>query len=853
MVANKRGSALSRIFSLGALSSVAGVLAVALLAPFVAVGSTAANTGVQLFENLPAYIKPIDVSESSTIYALRNGEPEEIAIFYHENRVVVPFEEISPYIVDAVIATEDPRYYEHGGVDMLALARATLTNLASFGEGPGASTVTMQFVRNTLVEIAYLSNDPEAISAATEVTVERKLREIRLALALEQEYSKKDILAGYLNMAFFGNQINGVEAASQYYFGRPAKNLNIVQAAYLAGMLAEPNSYKPDTPENLERGITRRNYVLQRMADNGYISQEEADLYKDYPVMQNIKEVKVGCEINQESAFFCDYAVWTIRNSPEFGETPEDREMLLRRGGLEIYTTLDLDLQKVAFDTVHERLPADNEYGFGTASVSVEVGSGRVITMAQNRYFDQAENPAVGRTSVNYNTDKEFGGSSGFQPGSTYKIFTLAEWLKQGFTLGEHVDGSLDEPYLNESGDLVEPKTRKFDVAKDFYAGCGGVGGTWEMGNSGDKTVDDISVLTAVSTSQNTAFAAMAQQLDLCEIRDTAIDFGVHRADGEELQYFPASIIGTNEIAPLSMAAAFAAVANNGVYCSPIALDRVVERRTGRELDTPESICSQAVSPEIAAAMSYALTRVMTGGTGSAANPYDGVPVAGKTGTTDDRIHTWMVGYTSKVATATWVGNVQGQVRQGGLSIGGTAVTVIRHAIWKRIMTAINEKYGGEAFASAESRFLDSPGATVPDIIGLDPLLALAQLKIAGLSGRIMLDPVGSAAPIGSVGMTTPMPGESVPRGSLIDIFISGGGVQLIPTVRGMNMVEAQALLESLGFAVSAPQPSQDWLYEECDPSLPEDVAWGTSPGEGEEADSASAIILIPNRCEGND
>ena len=165
-------------------------------------------------------------------------------------------------------------------------------------------------------------------------------------------------------------------------------------------------------------------------------------------------------------------------------------------------------------------------------------------------------------------------------------------------------------------------------------------------------------------------------------------------------------------------------------------------------------------------------------------------------------------------------------------------------------MTAVNEKYGGDPFPSADSRYLDAPGATVPDIIGLDPLLALAQLKIAGLSGRIMLDPVGSAAPIGTVGMTTPTPGESVPRGSLIDIFISGGGIQLIPSVRGLSLVDAQILLESLGFAVSAPQPSQDWLYEECDPSLPEEVAWGTSPGEGEEADSSSAIILIPNRCE---
>ena len=842
---------LVRLLGLGALSAIAGVLSVALLAPMVAFGGSAAAAGVAMFEGLPSYIRPVNASQSSTIYALRNGEPEEIATFFYENRIEIPFEEMSPHLVNAVVATEDPRFYQHGGVDVLSLARATFTNLASFGEGPGASTITMQYVRNTLVESAYQSGNAAAITAATEVTVERKLREIRLAIALEKEVSKKEILAGYMNLAFLGNQINGVEQAAQYYFGVSAKDLNVPQAAYLAGMLKSPNDYKPDEEKNLARGVGRRNYVLQNMADEGYITQVQADRYKRTAVQANISTSQQGCQANQTSAFFCDYSVWVIRNSPEFGATREERELLLRRGGLEIYTTLDLDVQEVAYESVMTKLPPDNEWSFGTASVSVEVGTGRILAMAQNRHFDQSENPDPGRTSVNFNTDRPFGGSSGFQPGSTYKVFTLAEWLKQGYQLGELLDGRVDEPYVNESGDRVAPKSRSYDdVSQYFSASCGGVAGPWVLGNSGDATIDNISVMQAVSTSQNTAFAEMAEKLDLCAIRDTAADFGIRRADGNELLYVPATILGTNEISPLSMAAAYAAIANDGEYCSPVAIDRVILRRGREELPVPQSLCSQAVAPEIAAAMTHALIRVMTGGTGSAANTNDGTPLAGKTGTTDNRVQTWMIGYSSAVATATWVGNVRGQVGQGGKRVEGQAVTTLRHAMWRDIMRAVNERYPGSAFTPVSSRFTGNSARAVPDVTGIDALTAFTQLELAELSIRVIETPVSSITPAGSVAYTVPAAGETVPRGTLIEVYISAGGMILMPDVRALTLNDATAVLVSLGFTVSLPQPSQAQLYNRCDPTLANDLAFGTDPRAGSEVQNGSAIVLILNRCD---
>jgi membrane peptidoglycan carboxypeptidase len=796
-------------------------------------------------------VKPINASQASNVYALRDGKPELIATFYHENRVEVPFEKISPNLVNAVIATEDPRFYEHGGVDIISLIRATLTNLASFGEGPGASTITMQYVRGTLVEAANLTGDASAIAAATEVTIERKLREIRLAIALETQVSKKEILAGYLNLVFLGNQINGVETASQYYFGIPASQLNIPQAAYLAGMLKSPNDYKPDESENIDRGLGRRNYVIQRMADEGYLTQEQADTYKESPIQSRITPVQAGCELNQTTAFFCDYTVWTIRNSEEFGVNPEDREMLLRRGGLNIYTSLDLDVQEKAWEATMTALPPDNEWAFGTASVSVEVGTGRVLAMAQNRIFDQSAEPPVGATSVNYNTDKPFGGSSGFQPGSTYKLFTLAEWLKQGYTLGDHVDGRVqtgDDVDLDGNPDEI----KIWNVAQDFRASCGGVVGLWEVKNSGadqDKTIDDISVQQAVITSQNTAFAAMASKLDLCAIRDTAVGFGVHRADGKELLYFPSTILGTNEIAPLTMAAAYAAVANNGVYCSPVSIDRVVLRRDNSELPVPTTRCSQAVTPEIALAMVHAMKPVVSGGTGAASNPGDGIPLAGKTGTSDNRIHTWMIGFSSKVATATWVGNVTGLTPQGGKSVAGNAVPVIRHLIWKQIMTEVNARYGGENWTPAGPKFINAPGIVVPNVQGSDPETAKVQLGNNLLSGAVITQPVQSALPAGMVAYTKPAAGEVAPRGTLVKIYISAGGRVTVPDVKGFSIEQATSALEAAGFIVSLPQPSQTQLLNKCDPNVPNGAAFGTQPEAGRAVLPASAIIVLPNKC----
>ena len=812
------------------LSSIASLLSMALLLPFIWLGGLGASATISIFESLPDFIKPVNAADASNIYAMEDDKPVLVARFFAENRISVDFEDISPNMVRAAIDTEDPRFYEHAGVDWVSFGRAVLTNLTKAGKGPGGSTITMQFVKNNLLEAAVLSGDEEAIALQTDSAhaLQRKFQEVRLALALEQSYSKEDILAGYLNLSFFGTNINGVEAASEYYFGIKAKDLNVPQAAMLTAMLKGAEDYRPDVEANKERALNRRNYVIQNMADQGDITQSEADEYSASPIELNIQKIPVGCENDQTTAFFCDYVVWNIRNSPEFGPTQADREVLLRKGGLNIYTTIDLKLQKVADKATKTWVPPTDKSKVGAASVSVQVGTGRILALTQNRIFDQTDSGLPGHTSVNYSADKNYGGSSGFQSGSTYKIFTLAEWLSKGFKLNDHVDGRIKE----------------WNAATDFSSRCGSLVGTWAPGNDAQEP-EDLSALQATALSVNTAFASMASQLDLCDIRDTAMRFGVHRADGTELVPYPASILGINEIAPLSMAAAVAGVANKGVFCSPIAIDRVVVRKTAAELQVPKSICTQAVTPEVAAGMTKAMQAVINGGTGGASSTGDGTPLAGKTGTTDSGVHTWMTGFSTAVGTAVWVGNVSGTTSLRKITLNKKAGGTVRHEIWRTIMKTANKKYPGQKFDAPPQEMIDATMIQIPSVAGQVPDVAAQNIEGADLNAKIMIKPVSSTKPAGTVAYINPKAGSVVPRGTMIKIYISQGGLTKIPDVRGMTTAEATATLNSAGFpTVSVPQPSQGQFFIR-DPEVPVGQVVGSMPAAGKAVASSSAILLL--------
>jgi membrane peptidoglycan carboxypeptidase len=815
--------------ALFSLSSLAGLLTMALLVPFIWLGGLGVSATVSIFQNLPDFIRPVNAAEASNIYAIKDGKPVQVARFFNENRISVGFDEISENMLRAAVDTEDPRFYDHAGVDWISLGRATLTNILKGGSGPGGSTITMQYVKNNLLEAAVLSGDEEAIAMQTDRAhaLQRKFQEVRLALALEKNYSKQEILAGYLNLSFFGTNINGVEAASEYYFGVHAKDLDVPQAAMLTAMLKGAELYRPDIEENKDRALNRRNYVIQNMVDAGDITQAEADKYKKVPIKLNIQKIPVGCEADQKTAFFCDYVVWNIRNSPEFGPTQSDREALLRKGGLDIYTTMDIKLQRVADNATKTWVPTTDPSKIGASSVSVQVGTGRILALTQNRIYDQTDSNLPGHTSVNYSSDKAYGGSSGFQTGSTYKIFTLAEWLTHGNKLMDHVDGRIKE--WN---------------ATDFSSRCGTLLGTWAPGNDAEEP-EDLTAMEATALSVNTAFAYMASKLDLCDIRDTAMRFGVHRADGTELVYYPASILGVNEIAPLTMAAAVAGVANKGVFCTPIAIDRVVVRETKTDLSVPKSICTQAVSPEVAAGMTKAMQGVINGGTGGASSTPDGTPLAGKTGTTDSGVHTWMTGFSTAVATAVWVGNVSGDTSLRKITLNGKKGSTVRHDIWRTIMTSANKSYPGVAFDPPPQDMVDATMLTVPAVSGQVPDTASQNIISAGFNAKVIERLISSTKPAGTVAYTVPKSLTTAPKGTLVKIYISKGGLTKVPDVRGLTPNEAKKRLNDAGFpTVSVPQPSQVQFFVH-DATVPAGNVVGTLPAAGKSVASSGAILLV--------
>jgi len=811
------------------LSAIAGILGTALLTPSLTIATFGATTGVALFENLPDYIKPVNASDASNIYATKDGKPVKVASFYEENRISVPFSEISKNVVDAVVSTEDPRFYQHNGVDWISLIRATMTNVATAGNGPGGSTLTMQYVKNSLVEAATISGDKQAIADATVgglSGIGRKIQEIRMALALEKVVTKKDILAGYLNLAFFGNNINGIEAAAQYYFDKHASKLNIQESAMLAAMLKSPNDYKPDVKDNLERAKSRRDYVIDNMRNEGYISQAQADHAKAQPIVTHLTSAQPGCEANQTTAFFCDYVVWSIRNGQEFGPTQADREKLLKRGGLDIYTTLDIGLQTTADKATKTWVPPTDPSQIGSASVSVQVGTGRILAMAENRVYDQTPSKQPGHTSVNYASDRAYGGSSGFQVGSTYKVFTLGQWLINGKHLMDHVDG----------------RVRTWH-ASDWSSRCGVITGDWAPKNI-TKEPEDLTVVQATSMSVNTAFASMASQLDLCDIRDTAMRFGVHRADDTPLLFYPSSILGVNEIAPLTMAAAFAGIANNGVFCTPVAMDKVVVRTTQKELPVPKSTCSSAVDPTVAAGMIYAMHAVMSG-TAGASNTGDGAFLAGKTGTTDSGVHTWMTGFSTQVATSTWVGNVVGSKSLSGMLLNKKAANTVRHDIWRTIMQTANKEYVPGKFAKPPQTMIDSAQILIPQTAGQTPEAAQQQIESAGLNAKISLRQMSSGQPVGTVAYTKPAGGTVISSGTQVVIYVSSGGVTVVPDVSGKSVADAKAILLAAGFsAVSEPQASQGQFFVHSS-TVPKGYVVSTNPPAGTQAQGTGAILLV--------
>jgi membrane peptidoglycan carboxypeptidase len=658
---SRRTGALRRFLVFLAVSAACGVLVASLVLPTVAAAGVAFNNSVVFFNNLPTELK-VDSPSQSTKVLSADGKP--IATFYAENRVKVRLDQMSPYIKDAIVAIEDSRFYEHAGVDPQGILRALTSNLTS-GDRQGASTLTQQYVTNVINESLMSAGRDEQVILSGQKSIGYKVREMKLALELEKKYTKDQILEGYLNIVFFSRDAYGIEAAAQHFFSTTAKDLTLPQAALLAGLVNSPSFYDPSV--NPENSVKRRNQVLDAMLSQGKITQSDHDAAVASSVELKLAPAKQGCAGAEMAPYFCDYVSHLILNNPAYGADVAEREKKLYRGGLTITTTLDSRLQGPAQAQVDATAGA-NPDKWGASLVSIQPGTGKILAMAQNTVFLPGEGKFD--TQLNFNVDAKDGngndlnGAGGFQPGSTMKPFTFAEWLNEGKSLVAEVDASrrtypLDFPWKSSCGKVLGA----YNTAQKA------LGAADDLQNNDEGYYRKMPVNYGLYNSINTATFAEAAQLDFCGIQKIVDAVGLHSGvDTAPVNMHQlGNLLGAIGVAPLHLANAFATFANDGKYCAPIAIAEVTDAAGGK-LPAETSQCRDAVKPEVARGVNAVLQDVLKKGSGVYIEPkvQDKVPVAAKTGTSNTNGATWVVGYTTGIATASFFGDaLEGQKRPG--------------------------------------------------------------------------------------------------------------------------------------------------------------------------------------------
>ena len=579
--------------------------------------------------NLLAYVYGVDVP-----YYSSTNNADVLQVFGWD-RQPVTFNQIAPQMVNAVVAIEDSRYWVHGAIDLRGTIRAAMNDI-EHKPVQGGSTIAQQYVKNVLLLEAEEAHDTQAAQSADAETLNRKLNELRMAVASEHQESKQDILAGYLNDAFYGNNAYGIEAAAETYFGTTAAKLTVTEAATLAGIVENPSRYNPIQYPAV--ALERRNTVLARMAQtNNGLTAAEATADETKPLGLNKSSApQSGCTASSvgSAGFFCQYVEEVFLHDTAYGKTPMDRAKLLATGGLKIYTTLNPKDQAAANQAVNYVVPSRSDYynpGHNAdAEAMIQPGTGQIEAIAEDRPYGTGR----GQTEINYAVNTAYGGSAGVQTGSSSKVFTLITALNKGTPFGftMAVPGSTTiNGYTNCQG-----------APAGYY---NGIPGAYNVTNAeGPQSASTQSLYTATTNSVNVFYAELEKKVGLCSVVHTAVNLGLTRADGTSLlsqdggqdsaDNIPSFTLGSVNVSPLSMAAAYATVAARGMYCAPVAIGKIVTG-TGGNLAVPSANCHRALSSGVADAVNYILQGVLTTGTAGNIGGLSGREAAGKTGTSN--------------------------------------------------------------------------------------------------------------------------------------------------------------------------------------------------------------------------
>ena len=567
------------------------------------------------------------------------------------DRTAINFNQMPPILLEAVIAAEDEDFYEHSGVDIIAIVRAAWANFTGGQIEQGASTITQQYVRNVFPEVG------------TEVTVERKIKEVLLAIKLERALPKNEILRRYLNTVYLGKGAYGVQAAAQTYFGVDAKELNLPQAATLAGVISGPELYNP--VDNREEALARRNWVFDRMIGEGFITEERASHLRD-------KEIKTvdppqPWAQKRETAYFIDYTRRYLED--RYGGRTFT-------GGLQVRGTLNSDWQEAAVRAIDQNLSLEP----GTpqaALVAIDVNNGEVRAMVGGKNF--------ARQHVNLATGD---GGTGRQSGSAFKPFTLMAAIEEGISLNTTFNGPSQVDLSDE--------------------GCPG----WEPANYADSGFGTMNLTSATANSVNTIFAQLVVEVGSEKVADVARRMGIRsplRTEGGEV---PCSItLGTLEVTPLEMTEAFATFASGGVR-RPATPVHSVKDPDGNVLEKNRPKGRRVLEANDALQAIHAMKNVVCCGTGTVANDGTTFDIFGKTGTTQDESDVWFCGATSDMAACVWVGHPEGRISMPGATGGEVAAP-----IWNDFLLGVARYLDPEPFPTPEL----SGEVIEPEIVPIPP------------------------------------------------------------------------------------------------------------------------------------
>jgi membrane peptidoglycan carboxypeptidase len=733
------------------VSALIGILVAGLAIPFAALAGFGARTVADSMDKLPDELTAEPLAQRTRVLA---ADGSLLATFYDQNRINVPLNEVSRIMRKSIIAIEDYRFYQHGALDLKGTLRAFVTNQANSGDVvQGGSSITQQMVKQTLVNQAKTKEEQ---AAATADTYERKIRELRYAIAFEQKYSKDWILERYLNISYFGDGAYGIEAAARHYFTKSAEDLRLEEAALLAGIVKNPSQFDPTN--NPQESRQRRNLVLTRMAELNVISMSEARKAKRQPLDLTVTPTRNGC-VGSQGEFFCDYVREYLEQDPTLGKSVADRRRLLDTGGLTIETTIDPRFQRSADASVASHVrPTDQAIG-GLAMV--QPGTGAVRALSQSR--PMGADKARGQTYLNYVVPKEYGDANGFQAGSTFKLFVLAAAIKQGIPLSTQIN----------SPQTVSISPSELETCDGTLASLD----TWTPSNSTGSGSFDL--YSGTQQSVNTFFAQLEARTGLCDPVTLAREMGVEVPEQDVVGPFTLGVTNTD---PLTMAGAYATFAARGEYCEPRPVERILSS-SGKVLAEYPDQCKQLMPAAVADAINDILRGVQEpGGFGYDNGLGLSQPSAGKTGTINENKAVWFIGYTPNMATAAMLAgaNTLGQpITLNGQYVGGTYISrafgsTQAGPIWGDAMKGVEGYLEDVDFSVPDPTAIEGRLVTVPSLGGVSITDASTQLREAGFTPTI--GPyVDSAYAEGTVAYTSPGSGSSVGTGSSITIYVSDG------------------------------------------------------------------------------